>query len=42
MLWIDQELQPSVFNAGFTIDFCYVSLACALQICTDEETVTDF
>ena len=30
MLWIDQEVQPSAFNAGFTIDLYCVPLVYAL------------
>ena len=37
---IDQEVQPSAFNAGFTIDLCRAPLVCALWMCTDAEIVT--
>ena len=30
MLWIDQEVQSSGFNAGFTIDLFCLPFACAL------------
>ena len=28
--WIDQEVQPSSSNAGFTIDICCIPFVCAL------------
>ena len=41
MLWIDQELQPSSFDAGLTIVLCFVSLVWTLKMCTDAEIAMD-
>ena len=38
MLWNDQAVQTSVYNAGFTFDLPSLPLLSELQMCTDKGT----
>ena len=41
MLWIDEKVQSSSFDAGLTIVLYYVSLVWTLKMCTDAEIAMD-